>query len=1321
MESNAAAAPFRIKIAQERSIMPFARASSSSSPSFLTSFRKTLHSARAIALIVIIAVCLLLLAVRFVIFPRIERNPEVVARLLAAQIGQPVEIGSVGTAWDGWNPRLDIGNLRIMEPGANVASVTLPDMRLTVAWDSLLFLELRLKQLSIDQPRLILRRDSGGMLHAAGMTLDLAEKTGEQGIVDWVLRQPRIVIRDAFIAWRDELHGAPQLSLEHVVLRLENRAGRHRFGLTGAPPIGLAAPLDVRGDFTSGSLSDWRAASGHFYVRLDYADVGALRAWLPPSLPISNGKGAFRMWLEVANGEPRDIVADMVLRDVEGKLAGDLPQLSLDRLEGRIGWHDDPARREIFARQLAFAASGEPGFSPTDFQVTMHYDAGRSLDGNASFNRIALAPLRQLGPYLPLPTRWRDDLTRFAPRGTLEAVALHWTGDIAAPGAFNASANFADLGFAAQGETPGFVGLSGSIAATQSDGAIKLNSRVLAVNWPQLFAQPLALDTAQGQLRWRKAPDGYAVQIDQLALANADAAGVVNGEYRMIGEGPGAIDASAQFTRVDAAQLYRYVPLAAGAGVREWMRTSLVAGASSDVRLKVTGNLADFPFADAKKGKFTATAKAQGVTLDYATHWPRLVGLDGEVKLDGPSISVDGRNGRAFNVVINRAKVEIADTRIAHPVLRIDGEATGPAADFLRFIAESPVDDWLDHTTRGAEASGDGKLALKLELPIGNHDGDQIGGEFAFLDNRLRFAGDIPRLSQLNGKLAFTRREIHSTALTAEILGGPARLTVSGAVGGMRVDAQGSADLGLLRAEYPKQPLAGRFTGTTDWQLALNVASDRSNWTLDSSLKGVAVDLPIPAAKSQGDAMPLRIERRQTEAASDLLQFTYGRLGTMTVQRGLTAAGPVAERAFLALGKATGAPDRRGLWIRGDVDQLDLDGWRALREQVDASVDTGPLPLSGAEITVGALDVFGRRLNELRLVASRGGSDWQLDLRGRELEGMARWEPAVPARPNGRIVARLQRLTPPTAAAARAATPAATSATEVNGWPEIDLSADTLRLKDRDLGRLELKAQPIGADWRIDSLRLTNEDGRLDASGWWRGGGNEQTTLEADLDVHDAGKYLARYALPDAVRAGATRIRGQVSWSGGPQDFDYPTLNGTLRVETGRGQFTKLDPGLGKLLGVLSLQALKRRLNFDFQDLFAEGFAFDEITGDVRIQNGVMKSDDLKIVGPSARVAIQGEADIARETQRLTVHVQPTLSAGVSVGAAALLLANPVIGAAVAAGSLLAQKAMQDPIEQMFSFGYAVTGSWSDPVVEREGRFPGPAAAATGKPETTPQ
>ena len=178
-------------------------------------------------------------------------------------------------------------------------------------------------------------------------------------------------------------------------------------------------------------------------------------------------------------------------------------------------------------------------------------------------------------------------------------------------------------------------------------------------------------------------------------------------------------------------------------------------------------------------------------------------------------------------------------------------------------------------------------------------------------------------------------------------------------------------------------------------------------------------------------------------------------------------------------------------------------------------------------------------------------------------------------------------------------------------------------------------------------------------------------------------------------------------------------MNGALRIHVGPGRFTKLEPGPGKLLGVLSLQSLQRRLSFDFKDVFGEGFAFDQITGDVRIENGVMKSDNVRIVGPAARVSISGETDIAKETQKLKVRVQPSLSAGVSVGAAVLLLANPIVGAAVGAGSLLAQKVLQDPIEQIFSYEYLINGSWTDPVVERSGRQPAgvgtPPADANGE------
>ena len=250
-------------------------------------------------------------------------------------------------------------------------------------------------------------------------------------------------------------------------------------------------------------------------------------------------------------------------------------------------------------------------------------------------------------------------------------------------------------------------------------------------------------------------------------------------------------------------------------------------------------------------------------------------------------------------------------------------------------------------------------------------------------------------------------------------------------------------------------------------------------------------------------------------------------------------------------------------------------------------------------------------------------------------------------------------------------------------------------------------AHPRGSDWRIEKLALINEAGRLDADGLWRvAGTREETQLEFVLDMKDAGAYLVRLGYPDAIRTGPTKINGRLEWAGAPSAFDYPTLGGMFHLETGPGRFTRIEPGMGKLLGVLSLQALPRRIALDFTDVFSEGFAFDQIIGDVTIQNGILKTKDLRFNGPAAKVSLTGEADLAKETQQLTARVQPSLSGSVSTGAALLFLANPLVGAAVGAGSLLAQKVFRDPIEQMFSYEYQISGSWSDPVVGKRAPRP---------------
>ena len=149
-----------------------------------------------------------------------------------------------------------------------------------------------------------------------------------------------------------------------------------------------------------------------------------------------------------------------------------------------------------------------------------------------------------------------------------------------------------------------------------------------------------------------------------------------------------------------------------------------------------------------------------------------------------------------------------------------------------------------------------------------------------------------------------------------------------------------------------------------------------------------------------------------------------------------------------------------------------------------------------------------------------------------------------------------------------------------------------------------------------------------------------------------------------------------------------------MALEVAQGQFLKIKPGAGKLLGLISLQSLPRRITLDFRDIFSEGFAFDSIEGRLSLQNGTMRTDRLQIDGPAARVLMRGETDLKRETQRLNVTVQPELGGTAALGVA---LINPVAGVA----TLLANKILRDPLGQMFSFDYLVTGTWDDPKVEK--------------------
>lgn len=410
------------------------------------------------------------------------------------------------------------------------------------------------------------------------------------------------------------------------------------------------------------------------------------------------------------------------------------------------------------------------------------------------------------------------------------------------------------------------------------------------------------------------------------------------------------------------------------------------------------------------------------------------------------------------------------------------------------------------------------------------------------------------------------------------------------------------------------------------------------------------------------------------------------------------------ERGTVRFGEgAAPEPDRAGIFVSGAIKNLDFNEWLALTGE---SGGGGALNLAGVDLRIAEMRVFERRFADLAIRATSPGGNLQATIRGRDIDGTLGWR----AQGKGRLTARLRRLNLPAAeSVAAVATPVVQAAdARPPELPALDVVVDELLLAERSLGRLELQATPQQSDWRIERMQLITPESQLSVDGTWQNWLTQpRVQANVQLLVNDVGRLLARLGYPEGIRRGTAKIEGSLAWAGSPQRLDYPTLSGNFVLEAAKGQFVKLDPGIGKLLGILSLQSLPRRITLDFRDIFSEGLAFDEIVGAIKVVQGVASTDNLRITGPAARISMGGQVDLAKETQSLRVKVNPQLSDTFSVAGA--LIGGPVAGVA----AFVAQKLLKDPLNQIAAYEYDVTGTWTEPVVTKVER---PQA----DPESTP-
>ena len=1250
--------------------------------------------------LLVTAICfsMLLLALRYWLLPDIDHYRQDIAAVITQAAGQRVTIGAVSAEWDGLRPNLILRTVQVHNKEGDPALI-LNLIESTLSWLSILHGEVRFHTIRINKPDLTIRRDTEGIIHVAGVAL--SPDQSESGFADWLLRQRQLILSDANIVWQDDQRGSPALELKAVNLRLENRGQHHRFGIHAVPPSNLAAPLDIRGDFTGdslGSLEKWR---GQIFTQLDYADIAAWRPWLPfpETIEFNRGAGSIRMWLGIDGTVVEGLTADVRLQNVKTRLAQELPELNLISLKGRVGWkrinNGTDEGTELSTRGLSISIHGEETLQPLNLSLqTFSTDNDKSGSGRLNLNVLDLETLMNLVEYLPVQVSLRERLDELSPIGEIRDIQAEWNGEWPTPTQFNIKGGFTNLGMKKFYPIPAFRGISGNIAGTEKVGTLNLSSQKVSMALPEALRKPVMLDRLNGQVNWESLTDKSLIEFkfNSVEFANDHAAGSVSGSYHSVPDGPDMIDLNAHLTQADARYVGQYVPTMVSQSVRDWIERSIVAGDLSDVRLRLKGNLAEFPFNNNENGIFQINAKASSVKLDYLSEWPKIENISADLLFQGSRMEIISPRANIFDANLSNVKIRFADMADPDATLKIEGEATGATREFIKFIEKSALSSYTGGIVGGITAVGDGELQLKLDIPLYRLNDIKLIGSYRFINNQIT-PSYLPNLDQLDGVLTFTESGIGIEKISAQALGGPVDFRSSTPPeGGMRVTATGKANFDNLRQlARNKPPVATQtwtqhFRGSTDWQAVMNIRKKLFNVSIESSMQGLVSVLPEPFSKAATDPLPLRFERKSIDSRRDDLILRYGGLVAAQIKRSRDSSGNYrVDRGIVSFGTtSTLSPAKNGVTVNGSLQSLDLDQWRSLFKQND---EGGHLSLDPSRINlhIGTLKFLERRFHNIGLNAFIDGGEWNSTISSKEINGDINWHPSG----NGKLVARLKNLVIPAASPTK---PIAAKQAQLQekSLPALDVVADNFSVNEKSLGKLELLANQQKQDWHVERLHITNSDSSLTAKGIWQNHA-VPPRIQADikLEASDIGKLLTRLGYPDRVKRGRGGLEGILSWSGNPQSIDYPTLSGSLKLKAKQGQFPKLETGIGKLFSIFDLQSLPRRITLDFRDVLNEGFGFDDITGNVKINRGVATTHDLRIRGSAAKFAMSGEVDLAAETQKLNVRVIPSLG-----------LVTPVVGIA----SMIANQELKDPFDQVVSSEYNVTGTWADPLITEVAR-----------------
>ena len=936
-------------------------------------------------------------------------------------------------------------------------------------------------------------------------------------------------------------------------------------------------------------------------------------------------------------------------------------------------------------------------------EASLRAEASTDADGKivvlgASASYVNLADSSLLLPLMP--EKQRELLTNLAPTGEVRDLDLTISEFGSEIPYFDITVDLDNVGIAADDKRPGIRGFSGYVSGDRSGGRIEVRAEDMVVDLPRVIDGPVDVDVLNGMVIWRSNDELTRFTTDSVHLSNAIFDSRGSGELSFYnGQSAPVIDYNAAFSISDVSAAYPYLPhKIMKPKLREWFRTALLSGSIPRGTLRMNGVL-DRQFFRGGGGNLLVEGSARDVAMRFQPGWPVVARADLEVVLDNTRLySVKNRLTTAGNNAVD-TEVEIGD--LYNPILKIKALTTGSLETMRQYAIQSPLNDLLGGHLERVTVDGDASFQFDLTVPLKTAVDTEIDGLLRSNSGSLAIEGFPAPIEDLIGEVKITRDYLESDNLGGRFLGQEVDIAIDqsedpglfaiATVTGLVTSQAIVEELGV-----PLEDLVEGAADYTAWILFPRGGQEEQQpFTIQfaSALEGLALKLPDPVAKAAGDTMQINADLRFLPGG-ETIETTGGAENGISwhlsfnkpeeawdFDRGVLLAGPgIMEPA-----------ETRGLHIRGTTTTVRLDDWLNLSTGGDEKSGAADR-IRSVELTVADLFAIGQHLKDHRVRLDRSARDWLVQVEGDDIVGSV----FVPYDFGSEraMVIEMERLRLP----GDDVSPPSLSTLDPRKLPPITLKADEFAIGDRYLGAVDVNLVRTADGLVTEKLEATDDSFSITGSGRWVADDNEElgsrTYVNATLTSVDVRSTLARLDFAQGISGKDMGIVFDMNWAGGPRGSFLDVLDGTVDLRLEDGQLEEVEPGAGRMLGLVSFVALPRRLSLDFRDVFNKGFRYDSIAGTFQVEDGVASTCDMSLEGPAALIGIVGQVDLANSVYEqgavISAKVGNTL---------------PIVGAVVggppgAAAMLILSQIFKKPLQSVGQVYYAISGPWEEPAIE---------------------